>query len=262
MRALRKCLVLAAVVAILCVGLFLFNHSENNAAADYGFLAQISGYWAGGVDERGPMSFTLFYKDKLCFQPADVSSIKLKDIHNAVSIENLESAEPEEREAEGYKHAIYYFDLHVKTPGLFQTDAVIFYLNDGSEIEYKIGKWTFDIGQQEDEQGLVDAWQSSAATSNHTEFMYHYRLKEGVKIRSIQIGESTILSGEAVEPEGRIPFDSDTYITYIRSKIVVEQDGAEYAYYGKGYYAGVMNIPKEEIDKMSQFTGEKIFQPE
>lgn len=240
-----------------CAFLLYTLFKGQSAYSDYGFLAQMSGYWAGGTDESGPMAFTLFYKGELNYDPSDVVKIEFDNIGNEISVEEVELQKKEDTESnENYGQEIFSCTIHARAQGTFSADRLNFYLGDGTVIQYPFGKWTFDIAAPEDDKELVNTWESTMVASNHTEFIYRYKVKPGVKIKSIQIGDHNRQTGEDVAPEGRIPLDAGTYVSFIRSKIQVEYEGMEYVYYGKGYYAGAMDIPLAVVEEMSQFVGE------
>lgn len=217
------------------------------------FMAWTDGYMAMGRTEKVTADLTMYYeKRKVPFKPEEVINADLDFNAEGVGVSSYEVENGESYENGKYRSYIFHITFHAQEQGSFEAQNLLITTQNAnkadSEIKYPIGKWIFDIGEDE-EAGLIDTWSSPGALSGDNKFSYDYTIKEkGTKIKSIQyaidskIEDSTgvPVSGSADLPDGKAP------VRYIRTAITLDQKGQEKIAYGKGCYCLVM---KNDIEK-------------
>lgn len=224
------------------------------------FMAWTDGYMAMGRTEKVTADLTMYYeKGKAPFKPEEVINADLDFNAEGVGVSSYEVEKGESYENGKYRSYIFHITFRAQEQGSFKAQNLLITTQNtnkaDSEIKYPIGKWIFDIGEDE-EPGLIDTWSSPGALSGDNKFSYDYTIKEkGTKIKSIQyaidskIEDSTgvPVSGSADLTDGKAP------VRYIRTAITLDQKGQEKIVYGKGCYCLVM---KNEIEKSRELAAE------
>lgn len=231
------------VIIIMIVSVFSSGCSKGQT--DKGFFAWMDAYIAAEKDAGNTIAVTMFFENKP-FDEKDVSNISFIDINKDVMIEHY-TIEDSGKKDKKYSSYSFTLDYRANEAGVYKTSGILINLASNETLEYTIGDWVFDIGEQNSE--VLDTWSSPAATSNKDEFPYDYTVTTpGYVIKEIYYGLDSSLDGEP-EDKGAIrlePYSSP--FVYIKSKVVLEKDGRSITNYGKGCYCGAMSLPEELPD--------------
>lgn len=225
-----------------------------------GFMAPMQVYYATEKNREGAIALSCFFsRGHEPFTLDDIQKVAWRDYEGHEKVEILDFEAQISGTDTKYPHYGIILKIIAKEEGIFEPKSVEITLKNGKTALYHIGDWHFDIGKEEEEgaveeQSVIELWESPVATESSDSFPYQYQLKDpAFKMCKIQTGKNEIY--ETTEETGQIPLAGSEPVKYIRAKISVLRDNAEYVFYGKGCYCGAMNISEEEIESMKQRPG-------
>lgn len=231
----------------LLVVLLLLGGCTAEGDAELSFAAQMQAFVAMGEGERAPFAFTIYFKsDAPPFKTDEVHTLSFPNASD-VAVELTDVTRDETKD--GYAFYVLSTDLCARAQGVFSEDTLRVTTGE-TTLDYPIGAWRFDVGASAPELERVDLWQSPAASSKADAFPYDYKLAEGARLVNIQIGEEIF---ESPSEAGDLPLLGDLPLSYVRTKVTVEQSGREYGYYGKGCLCGALDIAEEAFAEMAAY---------
>lgn len=229
----------------LLIVLLLLGGCAAQGDAPVSFAAQMQAFVAMGEGGTSPFAFTIYFKsDAPPFKANEVHALSFPNAPNiAATLTDVTRSETKD----GYAFYVLSTDLRANARGVFPEDTLRVTAGE-TTLDYPIGAWRFDVGAPAPELERIDLWQSPAASSKSDAFAYDYRLAEGARLASIQIGEEVF---ESPPEAGDLPLTGELPLSYVRTKVTVEQNGQEYGYYGKGCLCGALDIAGEALAEMA-----------
>jgi hypothetical protein len=236
---------------IICSVLFLFAGcaGKHEEVDNQPFFAWMDAYLAVEANVEQSVAVTMFF-EHAPFSPDEIAGISFAGLKDQVVVDHFRVDRP--KRLKGQKYSSYGITLNylAKATGRYQTSGIVITLESNEAIPYPIGTWVFDVG--EPGAGKVNTWEAPAATANATQFPYRFSLEhsQGMVTRIYYSPDRYIENERGIPPEGTIDLTEhySSPIVYIRSKIVLSEDGKEYMDYGKGCYCGAVNVTEEAIE--------------
>lgn len=247
------------ILLIFLSFLIFFTASCSNKEADPEkvYFAWMDTYYAMGIETEAVIALTCFCT--AATQPLninDIAGIEFDGIQNNIEISNYEVKYCKADSTQKYSHYNVIVNFSANSQGVYESNRIIFNMNDGKTLVYRIGDWVFDVGAKETETEDIDLWSSPVASSNGDAFAYAYDIyTPKMKIIEIQIGKDQVISNaKGLETEGEILLQSTSPVKYIKTKIIVEKDGKKQTFYGKGCYCGGVNLNDADIEKYVEYS--------
>jgi len=220
------------------------------------FFAWMDGYVADEAKKENSISLILYFTKKNApFTAGSVSSLELVGIENEVVITDFKvlnnaNACSDDGEYSSYEIILTYQCLG---QGIFETDRILLHFYDGSDVEYKIGNWIFDIGGKGTD--LLDLQESPTNISDAARFDYIYSLSDAnIKITKIWVGNQNPSADNAGIPTaGSIGLDSEAPVKFVKAKIELQKDGQTYIAYARGCYSGAYDYNEEAIQVFKEY---------
>lgn len=238
-------------IVIICIAMILSISCTKQKTSNE-FFAWMDAFIAIEKDIENSIAVTLFF-DEAPFAKEDVTNIIFIDIYDEININSftIEDMEQTDSEYSSYSITLYYSS---DTIGVSETSGIIISLNTNETIEYPIGKWIFDVSEQNEE--IVNSWSSPVASSNVNEFPYDYTLiEEGDYIKRIYYDKDLFVTEDLISAKKGIIDISNRFnspIVYIKSKIIVSRNNKEIIDFGKGCYCGAIGFSDEMLELSKQ----------
>ena len=220
------------------------------------YFTWMNTYYAMGVGSEAVIALTCFCVAST--QPInsdDITGLEFDGIQNNVLISSYEVKYSQADSSQKYSHYNVIVNFSANNQGVYETNKLIFDMKDGRSLSYLIGMCVFDVGEKETETDDIDLWSSPVASSKGDEFPYTYDTNSpDDKIIEMQVGKNQIItSANGLAAEGKILLHSTAPVNYIKTKIIVEVDGKNQTFYGKGCYCGGVNLTDADIEKYIEF---------
>lgn len=205
-------------------------------------------YIAAAEESEYNVSLTYFYKNK----PIDFETVSSIDFLNATNVSVKSFKFYHMDKIKKYKSIGLELKLHFGKKAISTCDTIKISFANGKSKLYKIGKWTFDIGDKESSEQILDIWNSPVASSDSSEFPYLYipsihfsKIKIQYALNKIEYVDTKNKN----EINGKINFDSPPPMIIIRPRILCETNEENIIYYGNSCYCGALSISERDIDK-------------
>lgn len=239
------------ILCLLCILCLLTACGKRSSEPEL-FFAWTQGYLASPVDEENTIALTLYENRALsAFDLSEIAKVSLDGVSDVDVSLQYELAPIDADSSEAYQPYALTLTYIPRRTGIYQTESVIFTLNDQTQLTYPLGRLVFEIG--EEDSRTIDTWCAPVASSNSGQFPYQYSLYHAnSKLVEMKIGETTVLAAaEGLPTEGKVSL-ADAYsapLVIIRSKLSIDQNGEIVTSYGKGCYCGAMGTEDSVFER-------------
>lgn len=215
------------------------------------FFFWMDGYLAAPRNSEWNLALTYYTPPgKTSLFADNISELSFVGIDKeSVHISNFEIQDSSSGEIFGYDSQIFYLTLSFSEAGIYKTNKMHVENLDGTEVDYKLGSWVFDVDQDSPSQSVINQEGSPYASSNSNFFPIQCRtLGSDPVIASIQVGldETDSFAADSEELH-KIPLYSDAPVVYIRPKIEVFSHNLQFIEYGNGCYCGALEIDDSDL---------------
>lgn len=239
---------LLIVVSIMLVS-FAGCTEKQNESKRKEFFAWMDAYLAVDTDSDNAVAVTMYFK-KAPYKPEDIADIAFQDLQDQIDIYGFQAG-PMKLAGTDYNGYAITLSYNARSKGIFRTKGIRVTLKSNETIDYPVGDWTFDVGDPH--AGKVNTASSPFASSKGERFEYQYaRLDTNGIVTRIYYGDQQYIEDEnGLALSGSIDLSGhySSPVVYIKSKIVLSENGRPFLNYGQGSYCGAMNHSKDILER-------------